>query len=157
MRQLHEQERPVALVTSLMANQNRDPKKRSTPYSMEDFYLYQPKEAKDLPADRVGASAMSLLKEGKFPSWALFCYKELAAASDAPVPPLRAYQGEGFILLAPRERDGYMVGMLIALESASGKAKAATSPEGDTVFLDVPKIETKVIARENQSLRIARR
>ena len=73
------------------------------------------------------------------------------------MPALRAYQGEDFILLAPREQDGYMKGMLIALESASGSARAATSPEGDTIYLDVPHIETKVIAKENQALRIARR
>ena len=90
---------------------------------MEDFYLYQPREDRDLPADRVGAAAMSLLKEGKYPSWALFCYKELAAASDAPVPALRAYQGEDFILLAPREQDGYMKGHVDCTRKRFGVSK----------------------------------
>ena len=154
---LHMQERPVAMITAMMANQNRDPKKRTTPYSMEDFYLYQPKELKDLPAARYGSAAMSLLKDGLFPTWALFCYKELAAAGDAPVPALRAFIGEDFLVLAPKEVDGHIRGLLIAQESAGSGTRSAMSPEGDRIWLDVPEIKTKVIAEEDVSLRIARR
>jgi len=156
-KKLHLNERPVAMISAMMANQNRDPKKRTTPYSMEDFYLYQPREMKDLPAARYGSAAMSLLKEGLFPSWALFCYKELAATGDAPVPALRAFMGDGFIVLAPREVDGHLRGLLIAQESAGGLSRPAQSPEGDRIWLDIPPVKTKVIAEEDINLRISRR
>ncbi len=154
-RELHLMERPVSLIASMLANQNRDPKRQKTPYKMDDFYLYQPVDDQNLPAGRYGSAAMSLLSDGLFPNWALFCYKELAASCDAPVPALRAYIGEDFILLAPRRADGHVTGLFIAKETAQGKSRRAVTPEGEEIFLDIPPIPTKFIAEEDFNLAIA--
>lgn len=149
-------ERPVSLIASMLANQNRDPKRQKTPYKMDDFYLYQPVDDQNLPAGRYGSAAMSLLQEGLFPHWALFCYKELSqSAGGSPVPVLRAYLGEDFIVLAPRRNDGHVTGLLIAKETAHGRARRAVTPEGEEIFLDIPPIPTKFIAEEDFNLQIA--
>lgn len=152
--ELHSNERPVSMIASLLANQSRDPKRKKTPFSMDDFYLYQPIVDRDLPAGRYGAAAKELIRRKEFPSWGLFCYKDLMANSDAPTPSLLAFTGEDFMLLAPVKADGYLKGLLIALESASGKRAEARSPNGDTVYLELPEIPTKVIAQEDVELRI---
>ena len=154
-RELHAAERPTSLLIAMQANQNRDPKKKKTPFSMEDFYLYQPMEDKNIPAGRYGAAALSLMKEGLFPHWALFCFKELTAAASEAIPAVRAYIGQDFILLAPLRDNEHMKGLLIARESATGPARRAVSPEGVEVFLDIPYVPTKIIATEDLSLRIA--
>lgn len=138
----------------MLANRDRNPKNKKTPYSLEDFYLYQPKSDRNLPAGRFGAAAKELIKQGQFPSWALFCYKDLAINSDAPLPSRLAYTGDDFIVLAPIRRDGVVKGLLIALESASGQIREALSPDGDKVFLHLPNIPTKVIAEEDVELQI---
>lgn len=153
MQELHAQERPVALQTSLMANINRDSKKNRTPYKIEDFFLYQPREQQNLPQARYGAAAAELIRLRAFPSWGLFCYKELMCVNSGNTPSLVAFISEDALLLAPtKEKTGFR-GMLIAKESAGGKWTEFTSLCGRKELLYVPAIETKIIAKEDVILR----
>ncbi|ADF42372.1 hypothetical protein S-CBS2_gp016 [Synechococcus phage S-CBS2] len=146
-------ERPIAVQTALHANLNRDPKKRKKPFSPEDYYLYQPREDQDLPAGRCGSAALALIQAGKFPSWGLFCYKELASAATGDPPPFLAFISECAILLAPvKTVDGYK-GMLIAQESASDRWISFIGDGGTEVELYVPTVPTKTIAQDNVMLR----
>jgi hypothetical protein len=150
--ELHHQERPIALQTQLLANVNRDQKRQRKPHQLEDFFLYQPREEKDLPVGRCGSAAVELIKQGMFPSWGLFCYKELASSANGMAPPLLAFMSEDAILLAPIKTPVGFKGMLIAQESAGGKWVEMTSPCGRTETLFVPELETKVVAQDNITL-----
>lgn len=152
--ELHYLERPTALQTQLLANLNRDRKKQSRPYKVEDFYMYQPRDERNLPLARNGAAAMMLVRMRVFPSWALFCYRELASASDGDAPELLAYISEDAILLAPVHKTGTVTGMLIAREEASGKTVQMKSPCGRIITTSIPVIPTKIIAEENVILRL---
>jgi len=147
-------ERPGALHMSMVANYNRDSKKQSKPYSMEDFFLFQPRQDQNLPAGRYGAAAMALISARQFPAWALFCYKELSSAGDQTPPVLLAFQSENAVLLAPMAVPGGFKGMLIAQEEAGEQWVKMTSPCGREVELFVPYIETKVVAKEDVILNL---
>lgn len=150
---LHEEERPTSMLMSLTANSQRDPKKKKEPFSLDDFYLYQPRDSQDMPAERYGAAAMGLIKRRLLPSWALAFYSKLAASAGGVEPSLLAFIGDDFLLLAPvKTAIGYS-GLLIAQESASKKIKTASSPCGTTVTMCLPKISTKIIAEEGHDLR----
>lgn len=140
--------------TALHANLNRDPKKRKKPFTPEDYYLYQPRDEQSLPAGRAGAAAMELIKRRQFPSWALFCYKELSisAANEEP-PSLLALFSQNAILLAPFKVAGGFKGMLIATEEASDRWVEFTMADGTTKELFVPVVPTKFIAEDNVTLR----
>ena len=148
MRKLHDEEKPISLLASIMVNQQRDPKK-SKPLPMSDFYLYEPKDSQNVPSERFGAAALALVKQNKFPSWALFCFKELMQGASGNPPALLAYIGVDCLLLAPvGSPEGY-TGLLIATESASGAIREMSSVDGDTVKLKIPLVETKVMAQED--------
>ena len=151
---LHEEERPVALLASLTANQNRNPKKQQEAYTLDQFCLYKPREQQDIPDYEYGSAAVAAIKRGLLPSWALFCYKSLAAAaSDQYEPTVSIMVSQDALLLHPiRTEDGWK-GMLIAMESAS-RQRREFKIEGkeETVWLTVPEIETKMVAVENVAL-----
>jgi len=147
-RVLHENERPVAMIASIMVNQKRDPKK-SKPVDMSDFYLYQPRDAKNLPSGRYGAAALAMVKEGQYPAWALFCFKELSQGAYGEAPDLRAYIGSDCMLLAPVKAPGGYTGLFIGTESAGGQVREMKSPCGKVVTLKIPLVETKVVAEED--------
>lgn len=152
--ELHAAERPVALNTQLLANLNRDPKKQKKPIPIEEFFLYQPREERDLPSGSAGAAAISLISSGMYPAWALFCYKELASGASESAPPLLAFMAEDAILLAPqRTPAGGYKGLLIALESAGDRWIRMESPCGKKVELFVPAVPTKVVAEDDVTLR----
>jgi len=152
-KQLHANERPIALQTSLIANINRDQKKQRKPYGPEDFYLYQPRENQDLPAGRCGAAALALIEQRLFPTWALFCYKQLASGASNHPPALLAFISDDAILLAPTKTDSGYKGMLIVREAASDNWHEFKSPCGRTEVLYVPKVSTKVMAQDDIILR----
>jgi hypothetical protein len=156
MRQLalHESERPTALLTSLMANMNRDVKKKPEAYAITDFYLYQPREFQDLPSGRYGSSTLALVKKRLFPPWALTFYNQLSAGASGAEPSLLAFIGKDFLLLAPTKFSGGYVGMLIALESASSTTQEAHSPCGQSAIFALPKIKSKIVAEENYFLSV---
>lgn len=151
--ELHNIERPMALNTQILVNANRDPKRQRKPHAIEEFYLYQPREQRDLPPGRCGAAALKLSEAGMLPSWALFCYRDLAASASGAAPPLLAFISEEAILLAPVKVDGGFKGMLIAQESAGGKQIRMESPCGRSETLQIPDIPTKYIAEDNVILR----
>ena len=93
---------------------------------------------------------VALIKAGKCPPWALFCYKELSVSADPGYTPKNpALIADGAMLLHPMQtEDGYK-GFLIATEAASGRKMAFHDLEGRTVVLNVPTVYTKVIAEED--------
>lgn len=145
---LHEQERPLGLMMSIQANLNRDPKKRSKPYTAENFYLYQPQDEKDIPKQRYGAAAMALIEQKQFPAWGLFCFKELAAAASGPPPAVLGFIGDNAMLLGPEKTPTGYKGMLIATEEASNQIIDVQSPCGLKMKMLVPYISTKIEAKE---------
>lgn len=145
-------ERPIALQTSMVANQGRDPKKQKKAFTPDDFSYYVPKDQRDLPDGAYGAAAKELANHQRFPSWALFCWRELICNSDDTPPRLLSLQCKDAILLAPqRTNDGWR-GMLIAQESASNKRRVFTDDHGREYALTVPFVSTKIIAQENATL-----
>lgn len=152
--ELFAHERPIAIQTALHANLNRDSKKRKKPYTPEDYYLYQPRDEQSLPAGRAAAAAIELIRLKQFPSWALFCYKELAlAAADREPPALLAFTSDNAILLAPSKTTGGYNGMLIATEKAGDQWIVFDTPDGTTRELYVPEVPTKFVAQDNVMLR----
>jgi hypothetical protein len=151
--ELHAYERPHALHMQMVANFNRD-KKKSKPFSIDQFYLYEPIENKNLPNGKFGSAVVELININKFPYWALFCYKELVQLANENPPELLCYQSETAILLAPEIKNDHMFGLLIATEDASGQRQLMVSPCGKTLTTIIPEIRTKVIAKEDVYLPI---
>ena len=153
-RELHEQERPSALLASLYINSKIDTKKTSR-YELDDFCLYKPQQRDGMASSRYGDAYKALIEASQLPSWALFCYKDLISTAIGAPPRMLAFISEEAVLLAPeRVEDGYK-GLLIAREGATGH-REFKSPCGTTVRLIVPTIPTKVIAKEDQILRLVR-
>jgi len=152
-RSLYEQEAPVALQTSVLANLHRDPKRQKEPYKLTDYCLYMDKRDLNLPSGAYGSAALMAVKQDRFPAWALFCFKELSGqARQGYKPALAALVCEDAILLHPvAVGDGYR-GLLIARESASLKTRVFTDDFGKTCSLNLPEIGTKVIAEEDVTL-----
>ena len=152
-RRLHLQEKTSALHMSLAANLQRDPKKKKTPYTMSDFFLYQPRSESNKANAKYGSAAMKLIQDGLYPTWALFCFSDLTAHADNDPPSLVAFMAEDAILLGPLETGpGAFSGLLIAEESCSLQERVFTSPCGRTVKLRLPHIPTKTIAQEGITL-----
>lgn len=151
-RRMHEMEAPVALVASLLANTNRDPKKKREPYTMEDFFLYQPKEDRNVPTGQYGAAAMKLVADRIYPSWALFCFKDLKMSASGEPPSILAFIGDQAMILAPILKDKSVKGMLIANESVYGEVVEMKSPCGRTICVEVPTLPGKYVAEENIEL-----
>ena len=152
-RNLHDMERPVAMLSSLYANSQRDPKKSQKPYNYLDFSFYKPFDTGDTPQGQYGAAYIELVKTKRLPSWALFCYKSLVAgAQDGYVPSEPAFVAEDAILLHPEKVGGGYRGLLIAMETASDKRRVFLSSKGEEIVLSVPFISTKVVAEENVTL-----
>jgi len=153
MRELHLYEKPLALQTAQAANLNRDQKKRRQPFVMDDFYLYQPKDELNLPAERYGAAAVALAEAGLFPSFALFCFPELRKNANDTLPPtLVAFVGDGAVLLAPTAGDNTIHGLLIAEHAVSSQLVDMKSPCGQTITAQMPIIKDEVMAEEDVTL-----
>ena len=137
----------------MQASANRDKKKQPQPYSYLDFSFYKPQDAGENPDGHNGAAYVELVRLKLLPSWALFCYKELASsASPGYIPGEPALIAEDAILLHPELKPGGYLGLLIAMESAGDQMRTFTSTKGTEVTLRVPYIETKFVARENELL-----
>ncbi len=152
-RQLHDYERPIALMLLQNAEVNRDKKKKRKPYELNDFCFYVDKETLNLPAARYGAAGLELQRRGLLPLWALFVYPELKKnASDATLPEPLALIGEWAILLAPICEDGECSGMLIASHECSGSLQELSTLSGEKVTLRMPIFKESVYAWEDASL-----
>lgn len=152
IRNWHFQEAPIALLTSVIANSNRDPKKKREPYKMDDFFLYQPRDAKNIPTSVYGAAAMELAAKNLLPPWALFVFKDLKEASNGPPPQLLAYIGDTAMILAPLLYGDRVKGMVIATEAASLKRMIMKSPCGKQIYVELPLINGKFYAQEGVDL-----
>lgn len=86
-------ELPMAQLTSLMANINRDPKK-AKPFSLYDFTLFneKPDNGKGQLSAEVAAVALALRHEDRAPRSVLAVWDAILAAANeqASVPPIRA-------------------------------------------------------------------
>ena len=154
-KELNENERPVALLTSLTANINRDSKQRRQPYELSEFCIYGEAVDDKLPHPRNGAAAMKLIDMDMFPSWALFAYADLKKSSEKGIAPeFLGLIGEDAVLLAPYQDDGGFVGMLIALESASDSFRIMESPNGNKYEVMIPKLNAKATALEDVFLKV---
>ena len=151
---LHEQEAPIALLSSIFANSNRDPKKSKKPYTMKDFFLYETKESQNIPVHIYGAAAMRLLEMDLFPRWALFVYKDLKEAAFGSPPDLLAYIHDNAILLAPLVRNQTVKGMLICEDRAFNQTLEMKSPEGDVISVSIPSFDGRYAAVEDIELEI---
>lgn len=150
---LNEQELPSALLASMMANQNRDPKKQKKGFTYKDFQFYADTQNEDRPSARYGSAAIELVKADKFPAWALFCFPQLKESADPSVMPARlAFFAEDAMLLAPIQVKTGWAGLLIARESASECTRIFKDEEGNEFRLTLPYIETKIVAREGVTL-----
>lgn len=153
-KELHEEEAPVSLLSSLFANQNRDPKKKKKPYTMEDFFLYQPKEDQNVPTFKYGAAAMRLIEMGLFPRWGLFVYKDLKHSAAGEPPELLAFIHESAILIAPLIKDGSVRGMLICEDKAFNKVLTMRSPCEKEIEVKIPAFDGSYAAIEDMELNI---
>lgn len=145
--QLYEEERPTALLTSVLVNINRNPKK-SKAAKYEDYCFYMPFEARNLPSQEYGSAAMRLMAASEFPSWALFIYKDLKEASGPVVPERLALRGENAIILAPEMNKETVKGMLVAQESASNQWIEMRDDEGQGWLVQIPPLTSKIAAHE---------
>jgi len=150
---LHEEERPIALLTSTLANQNRNPKKQKEPFKLDQFCLYKPREQQEIPSYVYGSAAVTAIKRGIMPSWALFCYRQLASAASPDYEPRNAIMvAKDALLLHPIKTEDGWKGMLIALESSGKQRREFKMEDGSSIWLTVPEIETKMIAVEDVAL-----
>lgn len=148
MKSLHLEEAPMALQTSIIANANRDTKKKRDGYKMDDFFVYQTKEEMNIPTSRFGSAALELVKRNKLPKWALFVYKDLSAAAEGPPPQLLAYEANDVIVLGPIVSKNEVRGMIICLESAYGNWRTLTGSDGTTIEIEIPVYKGKVYAND---------
>lgn len=152
---LHNVERPIGYLAFQNAELNRDSKKRKKPFSPEEFYFYADKDQEDLPEPRYGAAAKELIRQGLFPTWALFVYKDLKSrAADALPPELLCFACDDAIVLAPDIDGRIMTGMLIGAETASRQRRTMTSPCGKQIDVELPLINGKFAADEESEMLI---
>ena len=150
--ELHAQEMPICVNTSLLANVNRDPSHSKKPWDPLDFSIYAPRESGDSPSVMAAAAYMSLASTHQLPTWALFCFADFKQGANVQPPMLVAFVCEDAVLLAPVESDVTFSGLLIAMESASNSVRTMRSPCGRSVSLRIPEIRTKVIAEQGAVL-----
>ena len=146
-------EKPVALLTTQNANLNRDTKRKKQPFSMEDFYLFQPLEDKNLPAERYGAAAIWLATKEMFPSFALFCFPELRKNAGKQAPTVVAYLHPSAVLLAPTETPEGLKGLLIVESVVSEQVITMRTPCGKEATVVIPSVRDEVAAEEDITLR----
>ena len=148
-RDLHAGELPVANLAALMANINRDSKKNKKGFNVMDFAFYAEEKDLNLPDEAPAAAYMHLLENKKIPAWALFCYKEFQSrGKDVEPPQPVAAIGEGVLLLAPKEKNGGLEGLLLARSEVSGEQVQA-SIAGYEITLAIPEFTEQIIARED--------
>ena len=96
-----------------------------------------------------------MVKEDRFPSWALFCFKELSEIADnSYVPSVTGFVSKDALLLHPvKTEDGYK-GLLIAQESAGNQTRDFVDSKGNKFSFLVPPVKSKVIAEEDVILHL---
>jgi len=64
---LYQNELPIAQQTALIANQQRDSKKKVEPYKHSDFSFFKPVSSGDRPSSHYGSAALAMIKAKNFP------------------------------------------------------------------------------------------
>lgn len=149
--ELHENERPTALLTSVFINANRNPKK-TKPVKYEDYCFYVPASLRNLPNTEYGSAAMRLMSQESFPGWALFIYKDLKSVATTLAPPRLALRAQNALILAPSIKDGMVRGMLLAQETAFDQWVEMTDDDGDKFLVQIPALSGKVTAQEDMEM-----
>lgn len=150
---LYQHELPTAQQTALIANQQRDPKKKAEPFKFTDFSFFKPTDSSERPSSQYGSAALVMIKAGTFPSWALFCFKQLSDMADPSyVPGVAGFVSEDAILLHPTKTEFGYKGLLIARESASNQKRDFVDERGNKISLSVPLVHTKTVAEEGVTL-----
>ena len=150
---LYQDEIPVAQQTALIANQQRDPKRKPEPYTVSDFSFFKPAEGGDRPSSHYGSAALAMIKQGTFPSWALFCFKQLSDIADPSyVPGVAGFVSEDAVLLHPTKTEQGYQGLLIAQESAGNQRREFVDDKGNKISLSIPPVSTKIVAEEDVTL-----
>lgn len=153
---LHSLELPVAQLTSLMANVNRDAKKQRKPYAMEDFCFFIDREALK-PEAQAASAYRRLLDDGLLPPWALFCFADFKDATASKRPSAEvAILGDGWILLAPIEIDGGFQGLLVAEQRVAGQTLQGAFMD-EQVEVELPAFQEFVLAKAGVHLPEPRR
>jgi len=153
---LHQTEAPVALLSSLLANANRDPKKQKKPYSMEDFFLYKPRDDRNIPMASYGSAVMKMIELNIFPRWAYCFYKDFKAAAAGPAPARLALMHEHALLIAPEVGENTVRGLLISEDKASDQVLEFESEDGLKLNLKMPKLSIRYSANEDVELQIVK-
>lgn len=123
------QELPIAALQALHANINRDTKKRSKPFTANDFTIFQREDtnAKVLSAE-VAATAMALRAERKDAPILLAAWDKVlaSATTDAAPPAIRALRSddEAVWLLCPSwEGKNIRAGLIAVGDAVHGRIK----------------------------------
>lgn len=112
-------ELPIAQLTAMMANINRDPSK-GKPFSTEQFCFFRPEQrSDDAFTPEVAAVALALRHEGRCPPLVIAAWSQVleAAKQQANMPPVRALvsDDDAVWVLAPRWEAGNVRGGLVAV------------------------------------------
>ena len=152
--ELHANEIPISYLAYQNAEINRD-RKKSKPYKLEDFYMYPVDGSKDTVDAIYGAAVKQMVKDRVYPHWALGAYKELIVNADQCSPPQKLYfMNDDVVLLAPRERDGYIYCMLIAKYKARESTQLVKSNLGDEIKVKIGDVKGSVGFEENAFVEI---
>jgi len=152
--ELHSHELPIAYLNSTLANANRNPKTRKTPFSPIDFCLFTDPEEGNSPSTQGADAYMAMVKDKDLPAWGLFCFKDMKSKATGSRPPLVSFVCSDAILLAPVLHGNVYTGLLLAQESASNKKRRMVSPSGTMFWLQVPEISTKLVAIDGAELQV---
>ena len=128
-------------------------KKQKTPYKLDDFFLYQPQDAQDIPTGIYGAAAMKLIQNKKFPNWPTF-YAGGKKGAAGEAPQVLAYQHKNANVLAPVVDGNTVKGMLIADYVVSEDIIEMQSNQGEMIRLQMPKLTSQYSAQEDVTLQI---
>ena len=125
-------ELPIAQLTSLTANINRDSKRSPKPFTLQDFALfYQQDQSQGFPPE-AGMVALSLHREERLPSVLIAVWPEvLSAAKQATsMPDIRALisEDDSVALLAPQPEGRHWRGLL---------AVSQYPPKGKIILRDI--------------------
>ena len=146
-------ELPVAQQTALIANQQRDPKRKVEPFKASDFSFFKPAVSGERPSSHYGSAALAMIKAGTFPSWALFCFKQLSDIADPSYTPgVAGFVSEDALLLHPTKTEHGYKGLLIARESAGNQRRDFLDENGNKISLTIPDVRTKTVAEEDVTL-----
>jgi len=152
-REAHYAERPIAQLSAIQLNKLSS-KKNTKKFSLMDLCLYATKEDRHLPKAKYGAAMLKARDNNIFPSWALFIYRELAQAASGAAPEQYIYSCEDVVVLAPIIEGTQLHGLVIAQETASNEIRQLTAPDGSTFTVQIPAVNTKIIADEDMPLHI---